>query len=73
MVCVSVPDLLLRSSLFVVELREAIGMAIPAIVECLEDSDRDVRSTAISGLLKLAAHGLCQRPGPIVALMRFCS
>ena len=63
MVCVRVPDrLLLRSSLFVVELREAIGMAIPGIVECLKHSHGDVRSTAISGLSELGVHGLCQHP-----------
>jgi hypothetical protein len=62
MVCVSVPDPLLRSSLFAVEFHEAIRMAIPRIVECLKDSKWDVRSQAISALSKLGAHGLCERP-----------
>jgi hypothetical protein len=62
MVCVSFPDTLLHSSIFVAELCQAIGAAIPGIVECLRDSDPDVRSAAISGLSELGAHGLCQLP-----------
>jgi HEAT repeat protein len=62
MVCVSIPDPLLRSSLFVVEFRQAIRTAIPGIVECLVDSQWYVRSQAISALSKLGAHGLCERP-----------
>ena len=62
MVCVSVLDPLLRSSLFLVEFHEAIGMAIPGIIECLKDSKESVRIRAIEGLSKLGAHGLCERP-----------
>ena len=62
MVCVSVPDTLLRSSLFVAEFREAIRGAIPGIVYCLKDSESFVCKAAISGLSALGAHGLCQRP-----------
>jgi hypothetical protein len=73
MVCVSVPDLWLRSSLLLVEYHEAIRMAIPRIVECLVDSQWYVRSQAISALSKLGAHGLCERPRPVVALIPFGS
>jgi hypothetical protein len=62
MVCVSVPDPLLRSSLLVVEFHEAIRMAIPRIVECLKDSKWSVRSAAIRALSELGVHGLRQRP-----------
>ena len=44
-------------------------MAIPAIVECLKDSDWDVRNGAISGLVEFGAHGLCLCPSLIVALI----
>ena len=70
MVCVIFPDLLLCSSLFVAELREAVGAAIPGIVECLNDSHLRVRDTAITGLSALRTHGLCQLPGPLLALIR---
>ena len=73
MVRISVPGLLLRSSLFVAQLREAIGTAIPGIVECLNDSDSDVRNAAVSGLSALGVHGLYQHPSPVVALIPFCS
>ena len=73
MVCVSVLDPLLRSSVFVAEFREAIQTAIPGIVECLNDPVSHVRNTAMSGLSALAAHGVSQRPFPVVALMPFCS
>ena len=59
MVCVIFPDLLLRSSLFVAELREAVGAAIPGMVECLKDSEWQVREAAVRGLSALGAHGLC--------------
>ena len=72
-VCVSVPDLLLRSSLFVAEFRAAIWTAIPGIVECLKDLESDVRYAAISGLAALGAHGVSQRPLPVVALIPFRS
>ena len=62
MVCVIFPDLLLRSSLFVGELREAIRMTIPGIVDCVKDSDSYVRNAAITGLSALAVHGLCHLP-----------
>jgi hypothetical protein len=71
MVCVTVADPLLRSSLFVAEFCEAIWMAIPGIVECLKDSDPDVRSAAISGLSELGSHGLCRPPLPVVVLIPF--
>ena len=61
MVCVSVYDPLLRSSLFVAELRETIQTAIPGIVECVKDSEWEVHVTAVSALSVLAGHGLCQR------------
>ena len=62
MVCVTIPDSLLRSSLFVAEFREAIRKAIPVIVDCLKDPEWNVRNAAIRGLSALGAHGLCQRP-----------
>jgi hypothetical protein len=62
MVCVSVPDPLLHSSLFAVEFHEAIRTAIPLIVECLKHSEEYERSTVIKALSKLGAHGLCERP-----------
>ena len=62
MVCVIFPDLLLCSYLFVAELREAVGAAIPFIVEYLKDSNWQVRNAAITGLLALVAHGLCHLP-----------
>ena len=62
MVCVIFPDLLLRSSLFVGELREAIRMTIPGIVDCVKDLDRDVRNAAITRLSALGAHGLRHLP-----------
>ena len=74
MVCVIFPYLLLRSSLFVAELREAVGAAIPGIVECLKDFDSRVRTAAVSALSALAVHGLYhQHPRPVVALIPFCS
>ena len=62
MVCIIFPYLLLRSSLFVAEFREAVRAAIPGIVECLKDSDSDVRNAAVSGLSALGVHGLYQHP-----------
>ena len=62
MVCVIFPDLLLCSSLFLAELREVVSAAIPSIVECLKDSDSDVRNVAITGLSALGAHGLGHLP-----------
>ena len=62
MVCISIPHPLLRSSLFVAEFREAVGAAIPGIVECLKDSDSDVRNAAVSRLSALGVHGLCHLP-----------
>jgi HEAT repeat protein len=62
MVCVSVPDPSLQSTLFVAEFREDIRAAIPGFVECLKDPNDRVRFAAIEGLSKLGAHGLCQRP-----------
>ena len=62
MVCISIPDRLFRSSLFVAELREAVGAAIPRIVECLKDSKWQVRNAAITGLSALGAHGWCHLP-----------
>ena len=53
------PCLFLRSSLFVGELREAVGAAIPGMVECLKDSEWQVREAAVRGLSALGAHGLC--------------
>ena len=59
MVCIiSIPGLLLRSSLFVAEFREAVRAAIPGIVERLQDSHPDVRNAAVSGLSALGVHGL---------------
>jgi hypothetical protein len=62
MVCVSVPDPLLRSSLLVVEFHEAIRTAIPGIVESSKHSETDVRSAAIRALSELGVHGLRQHP-----------
>ena len=74
MVCIiSIPGLLLRSSLFVAEFREAVGAAIPGIVECLQDSHSHVRNAAVSGLSALGVHGLCHLALPVVALIPFCS
>ena len=73
MVCVIFPDLLLRSSLFVAELADAIRMTIPGIVDCVKDSDSDVRNAAISVLSALGKHGSCQPPSSVVALIPFCS
>ena len=74
MVCIiSIPGLLLRSSLFVAEFREAVGAAIPSMVACLKDSDSDVRYAAIDGLSALGEHGLYHLPLPVVALIPFCS
>ena len=74
MVGVIYPDLLLRSSLFVAELREVVGAAIPGIVECMKDSAWPVFNAAVSALSALAVHGLYhQHPRPVVALIPFCS
>ena len=35
-------------------------MTIPGIVDCVKDSDSDVRNAAITGLSALAVHGLCR-------------
>ena len=59
MVCVSVLDLLLRSSLFLVEFRGLIRMAIPHIVEHVKHSDMHVCTTAMISLSIFATHGLC--------------
>ena len=42
---------------FSVELHEAIRAAIPLLVDLLKDEDEDVRSAAVSGVVKLAEHG----------------
>ena len=62
MVCVIFPDLLLSSPRFVAELRGAVGAAIPGIVECLKDSEWQVRHAAVLGLSALGVHGLYHYP-----------
>ena len=42
---------------FVVELHEAIRAVIPLLVDLLKDGHEDVRSAAVSGVVKLAEHG----------------
>src|SRR5712675_1976704 len=58
-VCVNVTLQWVCSSAFVAEFREDVQITIPAIVECLRDSDSDVRSAAIEVLSRLAAQGMC--------------
>ena len=58
-VCVSIALWWACSSLFVAEFREDVQIIIPAIVECLKDSDGYVRSVAIEGVSSLAAQGMC--------------
>jgi len=45
--------------MFEAEFRAEIGKAIPRIVECLNDSDNDVRSAAAQGLSSLGAYRTC--------------
>ena len=47
--------------------------AILRMRELLENSDGETRSAAIDGLSALGAHGLCQRPRPVVVLIPFFS
>ena len=42
---------------FSVDLRETARPVIPSLVDLLKDEDEDVRSAAISGVIKLAEHG----------------
>ena len=62
MVCVSVSDLLLRSTLCTAELHEAVRATVPRMVEFLKDSEWQVREKAVRGLSALGVHGLCHRP-----------
>ena len=43
---------------FPAEFREEIRIAIPSIVECLEDSHSDIRQAALDGLSSLSTHGM---------------
>jgi len=45
--------------MFVAEFREDVRITIPAIVECLKDSDSHVCLAAIEVLSRLAAQGMC--------------
>ena len=48
------------------EFREEIGMSIPHIVECLKDSDEDVRSAAAEALSSLGAYRMCPSVSPLL-------
>jgi HEAT repeat protein len=52
--------------MFEVEFREEIGKAIPRIVECLKDSDEDVRSAAVEALSLLGAYCMCPSVSPLL-------
>jgi hypothetical protein len=45
--------------IFEAELQEEIGKAIPRIVECLKDSNNDVRCAAVNRLSSLGAYCTC--------------
>ena len=57
--------------MIVAEFHEEIRMTILGIVECLKDEW--VRSAAIKGLSRLAAHRMCYRLSPIDLLNHGCS
>jgi len=59
--------------MFVAEFREDIRVTIPAIAECLEDSDSDARKAAIEGLSALAVQGTCWHHFQICVLKRVYS
>jgi len=45
--------------MFVVNFREDVRIAIPAIVEGVKDRLSDVRKAAIKGVSRLAEQGMC--------------
>ena len=59
MVCVTVPPMLMYSIMSSAELHKDIQTAIPRIVRCLKDSQRNVRWAAFNGLSSLTTHGTC--------------
>ncbi len=67
-VCVTFCSHLMSSTMVVVELRGDIQRAIPGIVECLKDSDQNVRKAAINGLSSLVAHRMCYHLFPFAVL-----
>jgi len=58
------------SSIFVAEFKEEVRTTIPATVECLRDSDSDVREAAIELLSMLAARGMWYHHFPVGELKR---
>jgi vesicle coat complex subunit len=52
--------------MFEAELWEEIGKTIPYIVECLDDSNKYVRSTAAKGLSSLGAYCMCPSVSPLL-------
>ena len=72
-VCVTCYSHLTSSTMAVAELRGGIQRAIPGIVECLKDSNQNVRQAAIDGLSSLAAHRMCDHLSPFGILNYDCS
>jgi hypothetical protein len=52
--------------MFEAELREEISKAIPRIVECLKDSNNDVRSATISVLSSFGEYCMCPSVSPLL-------
>ena len=48
------------------EFREEIGKGIACIVECLKNSDEDVRSAAAEALSSLGAYRMCPSVSPLL-------
>jgi len=53
--------------MFAAEFREDVRITIPAIAECLNDYDWDVRKAAIEVLSRLAAQGMCWHHTPALS------
>jgi len=45
--------------MFIAEFREDVRTILPAVAECLKDSDSDFREAAIGLISSLAARGMC--------------
>jgi len=69
-VSVSITFRWVYSNLFVAEFRGDVRTTIPSIVECVKDSDSDVREAAIELLSRLAAQGVCWYLFPVGFLKR---
>ena len=64
--CPSVSPLLVSQMMLEAQFREEIGKTIPRIVECLRDSDKDVRMAGAEALSSLGAYRTCPSVSPLL-------